>query len=441
LTEPKPARSSGLAAFQYRNYTLYWVSQVTTNVGTWMQQVATGWLVLQITNSPAYLGYNAAFQAAPILILALIGGVIADRFDRYRLTVAAYVVQIIPDAALAWLVMTGAVRVEHVFAYSVITAAINGLSTPARQAFVPSLVPKEALLSAMALNSVVWQGAAVVGPAVAGMILAVWGLPGSFNINVASDFVSLVAIGLVRVPVLVAAKESAGWASIREGLAYGWRNRQVRALLLSIAVMVFLSRPYSQLMPAFARDVFHVGPQGLGWMLTVPALGTIVAGVALSTFRRISLVRGFLVTSTGVALALIGFCAAPSFPVALALLFVVGGCSTAAVTMTNTLLQEIVQERLRGRMMSLYMASTWGSWRLGTLPVGVAAEAWGSPLAVGLAAGVLLLALLPISRSRALRGAEEPARHPKAASPLEPRPARELVGVAPSSPLSVEGEK
>lgn len=429
MTNIQPARSSGLAAFHYRNYTLFWISQATTNIGTWMQQVATGWLVLQITNSPAYLGYNAAFQAAPIIILGLIGGFIADKFDRYRLTLAAYIVQIIPDAALAWLVMSGNVRVEHVFAYSVVTACINGLSTPARQAFVPSLVPREALLSAMALNSVVWQGAAVVGPAVAGMILAVWGLPGSFNLNVASDFVSLVAIGLVRVPRLVATKQAGGFESIREGVTYAWRNRQVRALLGSVAVMIFLSRPYSQLMPAFARDVFHVGPQGLGWMLTVPALGTITAGVALSAFRRISLVRGFLITSTGLALGLIGFCAAPNFPIALVLLFVVGACSTAAVTMTNTIIQEIVEERLRGRVMSLYMASTWGSWRLGTLPVGVAAEAWGSPLAVGVAAAVLLVALLPISRSRALRAADSPAQAysiPEEPSPRQ-QPEREPV--------------
>ena len=369
------SRSSGLAAFRYPNYTWYWLSQVTTNIGTWMQQVATGWLVLQITNSPAYLGFNAAFQAVPILVFALVGGVVADRLNRYRLVVWAYFVQIIPDAALAWLVISGQVRVEHVFAYSLVTATINGLSTPARQAFVPSLVPKEALLSAMALNSIVWQGAAVVGPAVAGVILAVWGLPGSFNINVGSDVISIVAILLVRLPALSLPRAGkSGWSDVREGLAYGWRSERVRALLVSIAVVTFLSRPYSQLMPAFARDVFHVGPEGLGWMLTVPALGTICAGVALTAIRRLSLVRAFVMLSAAMGLGLVGFCATRSFPVALALLFVIGGCSTATNTLINTLIQESVEERLRGRTMSLFMASTWGMWRLGSLPVGLAAE-------------------------------------------------------------------
>ncbi|MFI5269971.1 MAG: MFS transporter, partial [Chloroflexota bacterium] len=362
----------------------------------------------------------------PILVFSLVGGVVADRFDRYKRMVWAYVAQIIPDAALAWLVITGQIRVEHVFAYSLITATINGLSTPARQAFVPSLVPKEALLSAMALNSIVWQGAAVVGPAVAGIILAVWGLPGSFNINVGRDFVSLVAILLVRVPALSLRRAgSSGWSDVREGLAHGWRSERVRVLLMSIAVVTFLSRPYSQLMPAFARDVFKVGPQGLGWMLTVPALGTIAAGVALTAIRRVSLVRSFVVLAAAMGAALVGFCATRSFPVALAMLFVIGGCSTATNTLINTLIQENVEERLRGRTMSLFMASTWGMWRLGSLPVGVAAEAWGSPLAVGAAAVLLLVCLVPVGRNKALHRAEAtPSRVAAAARlpDLEPEP-------------------
>jgi MFS family permease len=271
---------------------------------------------------------------------------------------------------------------------------------------------------------VVWQGAAVIGPAVAGIILAVWGLSGSFNINVGSDFVSIVAILLVRVPALSFRQAGrSGWSDVREGLAHGWRSERVRVLLMSIAVVTFLSRPYSQLMPAFARDVFKVGPEGLGWMLTVPALGTIAAGVAITAIRRISLVRSFLILSAAMGGALVGFCATRSFPLALGFLFVIGGCSTATNTLINTLIQENVEERLRGRTMSLFMASTWGMWRLGSLPVGLAAEAWGSPLAVGAAAVVLLGCLVPLARDKALHRAEAaPARgSPPSTTPeLEP---------------------
>ena len=133
---PSAGASRRLGAFHSANFRYYFSSQVITNVGSWMQQVATGWLVLQITDSPAYLGYNAVFQALPILVFALIGGVIADRFDRFRLTVGSQIVQIVPDAALAWLVMSGNVRVEHVFLYSAVSATINGLNTPARNALI-----------------------------------------------------------------------------------------------------------------------------------------------------------------------------------------------------------------------------------------------------------------------------------------------------------------
>jgi MFS family permease len=414
------ARPVRLAAFHYRNYTLFWVSQVASNVGSWMQIVASGWLVLQITDSPASLGYNAAFQGAPILVFALIGGLVADRFDRYKLTVWAQVVQIVPDAVLAWLVMSGGVRVEHVFAYSFITATINGLSTPARQAFVPSLVPKEALLSAMSLNSIVWQGAAVVGPALAGLILARWGLPGSFNLNVLSDFIGLGTLVFMRLPKLVPVvqRSSAGWQGLREGASYAWRNERVRVLLFSIGLFTLLTRPYQQLMPVFARDVFQVGPEGLGVMLTLPAMGTIAAGVVLAAMGRVSLVRSFVVTATIAAVALIGFCMTRNLAAALPLLFLIGGCSTATNTVVNTMIQEHVDDRVRGRVMSLFMAATWGTWRIGSLPEGIAAQAWGAPIAVGVGAAILLVALLPTARSQGLRQAGLPPIDRAAALPV-----------------------
>src|SRR2546425_766538 len=200
------------------------------------------------------------------------------------------------------------------------------LVTTGRLALVPSLVPRSALLSAMALNSIVWQGSAVVGPAVAGVCLGVWGLPGSFNIKVLSDFLAIATLALARVQTVATAKERiSGWTGMREGLSYAWRHRQVRMVLLAVGVLTLLGRPYSQFMPAFAKDVFQVGPQGLGWLMTLPAAGTIVAGIALSALARGSLVRWFLITSAGVGLALLGVCATRSFPVALVLLFIIGG--------------------------------------------------------------------------------------------------------------------
>jgi MFS family permease len=153
--------------------------------------------VLELTDSPAYLGLNAVFQRVPILACALVGGVVADRFDRYRLMVGAQLVQLFPDVALALLAATGQVHVVHIFVYSLLTAVINGLTTPARQAFVPRLVPPPALVSAVALNSAVWQGGAVIGPTVAGLVLAAWGTPGKFYLDaLALEWVHLVGQSL-----------------------------------------------------------------------------------------------------------------------------------------------------------------------------------------------------------------------------------------------------
>src|ERR671933_1093209 len=216
--QARPHGASRLGAFRSPAYRLYWLGQLTTNAGSWLQIVASGWLVLELTDSPAALGLNAAFQAIPILALSLVGGVIADRIDRYRLMVWSQVAQIVPDVLLAVLVGTGQVRVEYVFAYSLITATINGLATPGRQALVPRLVPSEALVSAIALNSILWQGAAVIGPAVAGLILGVWGIAGNFYLNAASDLVSLVTLLLIRLPPVPRERvDLSAWQHLTEG--------------------------------------------------------------------------------------------------------------------------------------------------------------------------------------------------------------------------------
>src|SRR5581483_1479810 len=182
MPEPAGRGRAGLLAFRYRNYQLFWIGQLATNIGTWVQMVATGWLVLQLTNSPASLGINATIQAVPTIAFAFLGGVIGDRADRLRLMVVGQAVRTIPDIVLAVLVATGHVRVEYVYLYSFVAAVMGGLTTPGRQAFV--------LFSAIALNSTVWQGAAIVGPSFAGVALAVWGLPACFYINALSDVVN-----------------------------------------------------------------------------------------------------------------------------------------------------------------------------------------------------------------------------------------------------------
>ena len=418
-------------AFQWPAYRLFWIGQVATNAGSWLQIVASGWLVLELTDSPAALGLNAAFQAVPILALSLVGGVIADRVDRYRLMVWAQVGQLVPDVVLAVLVGSGHIRVEVIYAYSLITATINGLSTPARQAFVPRLVPAEALVSAVALNSIVWQGAAVVGPAVAGVVLGTWGIAGNFYVNAGSDLVSLLTLVLIRLPqVWREAPRRSAWAHLVEGTTYTWQDGRVRFLLLVAAALSLLGRSYTQLMPVFARDVFHVGPEGLGLLLTMPAIGTIGAGVALSVGSPRAPMRWLLISAAALGVSLALFALTTAFMLALAALTVVGGASSASATLANTLIQQVVPDSVRGRVMSFFMAATWGSWRLGALPAGLVAQVWGAPVATALSAALLLFVLVPVSRGRSFW--KEPAheRAPTAAREAVDEQYREAVANA-----------
>ncbi|HEX6511457.1 MAG TPA: MFS transporter [Chloroflexota bacterium] len=397
----EPRRPAAIAAFQHRDFTLYWAGSVASNVGSWMQVVATGWLVLLLTNSAADLGINAMLQGLPILACAFIGGVVADRFNRYWMVVGVQIVNIVPDAILAVLVGTGQVRVEHLFAYAFINGLINGLANPARQAIVPSLVPQEALLSALALNGVLWQGAAVLGPLLAGLALALGGTGANFYINVVSDVVAVLVMLPIRCRPPKIKQTTSAWQNVGEGLRYAWDARTVRRLLLMVAAISLLGRSYFALMPVFARDVFDAGPQGLGLMLTMPAIGTIVAGFGISTVRRnLALQRWFFVAGATAAVLLVGFAISPSLSLSLGMLVLIGLALTSAATFSQTLIQHVVEDRFRGRVMSLYMACTIAAWRMAALPFGFLAARWGAREAVAGGAVALLLVLLPASRQK-----------------------------------------
>ena len=391
-------------AFQYPLFRLFWFGQLGANVATWMQIVAIGWLVLELTDSPAYLGLNAGLQALPLIAFALVGGVIADRYDRYRLILAVQVGLLLPDTILALLVGSGQVRIEYVLVCSVVSTSLSALSNPARQALVPKLVPPDALLSAVSLTSVLWHGSTVLGPTLAGLVVVTWGLAGNFYLNVVGQLLFLLALLCIRVPATPPERRGTSpWDSLAEGARYTWRQPDVRMVLLLVTGVSLVGRSYPHIMPVFARDVYDVGPQGLGVMLAMTAIGTIVAGFGLGAARELPLARAFLAASAVLALALLWFAASPWFWLALVPLVVVGAALQAATAIGNTMLQQTTDDHLRGRVMSFYLAATWGGTRLGALPLGVLAQVVGAPLAIGLGAAALLAALVPIARGKALR--------------------------------------
>ncbi|HLG70693.1 MAG TPA: MFS transporter [Chloroflexota bacterium] len=375
------------------------MASLCNNVGTWMQITATGWLVLQISNSASSLGITVALQGLPVLVFALMGGVFADRLDRYRLVVAAQVGVLIPDVVLAILVATNHVRVEHLYIYSLLTGFLSAVSSPARRALLPHLVSKDALLSAMALDGTLWNGAAIVGPSLAGILIATWGLGSPFYVNVVSDIVGVAFLLMIRARAPKIVQSTSAWKNVGEGLRYAWTTPSVRWLLLVTASVALLGRSYFPLAPIFARDVFHAGPEGLGLISTVPAIGTVAGSVCLAFFATSVNRRLLLLAASVTAFFLAGYALAPVLLAALPFLFLVGASGFAAQTMASTLLQQTVDEHMRGRVMSQFTACTVAAWRLAALPYGLLAQQWGAPVAATTGAAMLFLVLLPSLRT------------------------------------------
>jgi MFS family permease len=393
-----------LLAFRSPMFRRYWAGQLAANVAAWVAIVATGWLVLELTGSPVALGLNAGLQALPLLVCTLIGGVIADRFNRYHLIVAVQALLVLTDTAMAVLVGSGNVRIEHIYVYSVVGNGLGALSSPARQSIVPALVPATALLSAVSLSSVLWHGSAVLGPAVAGVVMVGWGIPANFYLNAAGQLIGLVSLLAIRGAVPpTAAPTISPWHSLAEGLRYAWAQPTVRAVLLLMTGVSMVGRSYPHVMPIFARDVYDAGPQGLGIMLTMTAVGTILAGFGLGAAQNVPLTRAFVVGTAAMGLALLWFAASPLFWLALAPLVLMGATVQGVTAMGSTILQQTVDDERRGRVMSFYTACTWGGARIGALPTAFLAEQVGAPQAVALGAIVLLLALVPLVRSNVLR--------------------------------------
>jgi len=312
------------------------------------------------------------------------------------------IAQTVPDVILAVLVATGTVEVWQIFVYSLVWGSVKGLNFPCRQCFVPGLVPHEAIQSAVALNSILWQGAAVIGPALAGVIIVAWGMPWAFYLDVVAQGIGLVLLLAIRLPAPVAGSARHGArGAVVEGMRYAWSQGTVRALLIATAVSSCFGMSYTYLMPVFARDVLDVGPSGLGLLLTMPAAGTILAGLALATAGQ---PRGqgrlFLILTGAFALALTAFAVSGVFWLSLAILLVVGAAGTAAQATGNTLVQQTVPDRLRGRVLGFWIIATQGAGSLGALPGGLVAEWFGGPAAVTLSAAVVLLVVLALALPR-----------------------------------------
>jgi MFS family permease len=396
VAEAAPGRRDPRAAFavlRLRDFRLLWSGLFISHAGSWMQFTALGYLIDDLTRAPVYLGVLGLVQAVPRLLFAFLGGVAADRLDRRVVLLVTNATLMLSATLLGLLAVTGRIQVWHVLAIGAFNSLANAFDMPARQSMVPSLVGERHLMAAVSLNAMAFNGSGIIGPSVGGVVIATVGVAGCFFANALTYIAVLAALLCMRVPPQRGqARESVG-QDIREGLALVGRHPHVLAVLGLVAVVSFFGRPYIRLMPALAREVLRVGPQGLGVLQAAPGVGTVLAVLVIGALGDAA--RGRLLLRAGAAMGalVVLFALSRWFPLAVALLVAVGTAQAVALAAANTVLQTTVRPEQRGRIMGLYGMVTFGMFALGTLPVGALAGAVGVGAALALGGAVVVAAV------------------------------------------------
>jgi len=399
-----PASLQALArSFRHRDYRLFFLGQFISLIGTWMQQVAQSWLVYRLTGSSLSLGLVGFAGQFPVFVLAIFGGVIADRLDRRSVLVGTQAASLIQAALLAWLTLAGIIQVWEVMALAAMLGAVNAVDIPTRQSFVVEMVGKEDLHNAIALNSSMFNSARILGPSVAGAILAVVGEGWCFAVNAASYLAVILCLLRMGVPHRKPQQVAGSLLEhLREGFAYAWRTREVRTVLFLIAVGSLTSISYIVLMPVFAEEVLHSGPGGLGGLMAATGCGSLLAALLLairSEARGVGRIAYFCMLGFGAGMIL--FAQSQRFWLSAVLLVPVGFCLIASMASANTLLQTLCPDNLRGRVMALYSMMFMGMGPFGALAAGSMAHLWGAPATVT-ACGVVCILVLGLSGRRLL---------------------------------------
>jgi MFS family permease len=379
------------------------------SAGQWIQQVTLGWLVYDLTANSMLLGALNGLRALPFLITGPMAGVAADRMDRKQLLLRTQWVLIVTAILMGAVVAAGLLHVWHIFVFTVITGIAWTFTEPVRQSMIPNVVPKKDLANAIALNSGGFNLMKIIGPALGGAMIALFGASGNFFIQAIAYVGVLMMIHWMHVPPTSEhARQASAFANLKEGFAYVWSTPAVLALMTLAYVPRVFAVPYQTLMPVFQKDVLQVGPEGLGLLMAAPGVGAVIAVLLLASLGNTVRRQGVFLVGSIVVLGsfLILFSRITYFPLALVSLVLVGIFQMLFLASTNTILQTIVPDELRGRVMSLYMLDR-GFMPLGALFAGVTAHFIGAPMTVTtMGAAVIALALLVAWRVPAIRNLE-----------------------------------
>ena len=398
---PPGALRRGFIALRHRNYRLFWYGQIVSLVGTWMQTVSQPWLVLLLGGSPLQLGTVLALQFAPAMVLAPLGGVLADRVDKRKVLIAAQVGAMAQALVLFALTVTGSVEIWHVMVLASVLGVVGAVEMPVRQAFAAELVPRPDLMNAIALNSASFNVARVIGPAVAGLALAFYGPAFNFGVNALSYLAVLFGLWRMNADDLHRSELAQRFESVRhslaEGLRYARRTPNVLWPLVLLGGMATFGMNFQTLLPLFARDTLGFGADGYVALFATMGAGSLIGslGLAFAGSRRPML---GLMLGGGVAFVIgeiiLGLTRSPAF--AYGLILVIGLTSMVMINMINVTIQHSVPNELRGRVMALYVTVFAGSVPIGGFFAGTVAELWDAPagFVLGAALSVVFLALV-----------------------------------------------
>jgi MFS family permease len=394
----RPDAAGTFAAFKHRNFTLYWFGNLASLIGTWMQNIATGWLVLSLTNSAFYVGLNSALTWLPAWIVSLPAGALADRYSKRNIMIVTQSLLAVSALVLAVLTWTGTITIHHILLIAVISGFIVNINSPVTQSFVPELVGHKDVLNAIALNSTMFNAARIIGPSIAGVLLGVIGPGGCFGLNSASFLAIIIALAFIRIerPPRLETGHSI-WRRLTSGLSFVRGHADVRTLIILVSVFSSVGMVYLPLMPVFARDVLHGGVRGYGIMMTCIGIGAVIGGLTLATISRTRHKGRILIGGTfALALLLIGFSFIRLMPLALVALVLMGFCQTTISSLTNTLIQTLAPEQVRGRVMSVFTLAFNGMFPVGSFLAGSIAQKLGAPAATFAGGCAVLVSMVAV---------------------------------------------
>jgi MFS family permease len=401
-TAPKasapPPRRRVLGALRHRNYRLFFGGQLVSTVGTWMQSIAQPWLVLQLTHSALMVGLALAMQYLPMLVAGPFGGLVADRFPKRRVLQFTQVAFMVPALLLFAATYTHTVTYPMVLASAFIWGVIQVVDVPTRQAFAIEMVGREDLMNAIALNSSAWNTAAVVGPSIAGVLIATIGVPLCFLLNGVSYLAAIVALALMRnLPSLLHTPDRQPmFQRVVEGARYVRADPVVFSMLLVAGSFSLFAMNRLTLIPLFADQVLHAGAAGFGFMMGAQGLGAMTGALSLAFMPSRTDGRRQFWIGLSWGLFLVGFSFSPWFPLSLLLLYLSGVCQMWFLATANTRVQTATPDRLRGRVMAFYAQAVMGVGPLGATQAGALASFLGPPAAMAIGAGISAVVLVAV---------------------------------------------